>query len=401
MKKVAFAVLMASGIFLFADVPVIKKSFTPGNVEIKETGSVVELSGKDRKPAPGSAAAKVASSGSEFIWKPSVLTTRTTGGADIVCTRFSSDGSLAVICERIGGAGNPNGMRLISADTVSGRVINASEVLELNLFFAELVNDTRIYFAATDPANSSGTYFLGIIDVASGEVIRKSADIPGVPQAMAVTETHFYILNRDTKTISVFCAEKFVREAGCKAGFVPQGITISEDGGVLAVYGGNTLDIYDAEIHNGTLYRKKSYTAPESSFSKCVMADPKGDFAVVFSPGGNAYFTAEDRLVKLDIICGENAAACSQERLVLIENRVRVLEMFKLPELERKAKIEPRKMRPICRNDNTAVTFAAGRRDQLLLADHRGNIWHIRLTGKRGKKTPVLIVDGTGVNLKK
>ncbi|MBO5900706.1 MAG: hypothetical protein J6Q80_08210, partial [Lentisphaeria bacterium] len=150
MKKVVFALLLAvCGVLTANDIPMIKTAFVPGRVEIKETGSVVEVAETDLKLKEQSASAKIACGDKTFLWKPSELVSRATGGADIISTHLTADGSCTVICERTGGAGNPNGLRIVCVDNDSGKVIRATGVFEINLLQAVLLNDTQLVFTDT------------------------------------------------------------------------------------------------------------------------------------------------------------------------------------------------------------------------------------------------------------
>ena len=59
-------------------------------------------------------------------------------------------------------------------------------------------------------------------------------------------------------------------------------------------------------------------------------------------------------------------------------------------------------MRPASRNDNTAIFFMPNKSKiaKLLLTDHRGNLWKLEFSGKRGKKHPILLTDPTGIRQK-
>ena len=96
------------------------------------------------------------------------------------------------------------------------------------------------------------------------------------------------------------------------------------------------------------------------------------------------------QLIMLDVKCGEISAVHPTTGTLALENRMREFEVFRFPSLKPLHKYAPRKMRPLSRNDNTFLFFLPGKNaDKLILADHRGNIWKIELSGKRGKKFPI------------
>ena len=179
------------------------------------------------------------------------------------------------------------------------------------------------------------------------------------------------------------------------------GLAISDDGNTLAVYGNDTVELYNGKVHNDTLYLKQKAVAAGENFTRCIMVDEKGEKMVLFSTGNPALLLIGSSFIRLNnIVCGEVAAADIKRNTLLLENRKRELELFELaaPVPDSKAKYAPLKMRPVVRNDNTALFFMPDKSGKkLLLADHRGNLWRLDLTGKRGKKYPLLIVDETGI----
>ena len=147
----AFFALFCSTFAAQPDLPKIKLQFNEDKPEITPTGKVVELEAGNLKLPKNSAASHLAVPGKEFIWTPSNLESRTTGGADIYSSFLTSDGSAAVIAERIGGTNKPNGVRFIVVDTSSGKVIRASKILNIRLHFASMISDDKFIAAVSFP----------------------------------------------------------------------------------------------------------------------------------------------------------------------------------------------------------------------------------------------------------
>ena len=390
---IAAAFFLFSGT-LFADnlnLPKIKTGYTEDKVEIIPTGTVVELKASGKKSPANSAAAALAVPGKHFLWTPSELESRTTGGADIYCSLLSDDSSALVVCERIGGAGKPNGLRFIVIDTVSGKIIRASNVIEAKLHYAAMLSDTEIIAAVSIPGDRNEKVFparIGIIDetVSKGEISFSSADFCVSSGAL------LYVCSPAEKNITVYSIEDFSCLGVCKIqNGSAQGIALSPDNSKLAVFGGDTVEIFDAKIHNNTLYTQEKYTVPEASFSRCAAVSNRT--FVFFSPDASAYVLLKRQLVPMNIRCGEIFAVHRPTETLAIENRLREFEIFRFPELTALHKYAPRKMRPVSRNDNTAVFFVSEKsNNKILLCDHRGNVWKVELNGKRGKKIPVFTV---------
>lgn len=383
------------------NLPKIRITLAPEKVDIEQTGKVVELSSSGIKFVPGSAAEKLAVPGREFLWTPSEQTARTTGGADIYTTMLTSDGSAAVICERVGGMNEPNGLRIVVVETKTGKVIRATKVFEERVLYAALEDDTTLIAITTDPANAGTKFRIVKTDIA-GETSENSEWYDALPDGAVFKNGLVYILSSAAKKVSVYNTDDFTLAGTCRIqNSGAMGLAISDDGNTLAVYGNDTVELYNGKVHNDTLYLKQKAVAAQESFSRCIMVDEKGEKMVLFSTGNPALLLIGSSFIRLNnIVCGEVAAADIKRNTLLLENRKRELELFELaaPVPDSKAKYAPLKMRPVVRNDNTALFFMPDKSGKkLLLADHRGNLWRLDLTGKRGKKHPLLIVDETGI----
>ena len=368
--------------------PKIKFQSAAGKVTIPQTGKVIELDAADIKLPSGSAAATLAVPGKEFIWTASELDSRTTGGADIYSMYLTSDGSAVVILERIGGSGNPNGLRIIVLDTASGKIIRASKTLDIKLHFAVLCGIDKLIAAVSDPDDADGKIRLAKIDIIN-ESVEKSDIIAYSPCYFAVRENFIYICIPKEKTVQAYDTADFTNVASCTfQNTSAAGIALSQNAGQIAVFGGNTVEIFDANIHNNTLYAKGKYSVPDADFTHSAAI--KDDIFVFYCTGKPAYLLMNRQLIMLDVKCGEISAVHPTTGTLALENRMREFEVFRFPALKPLHKYAPRKMRPLSRNDNTFLFFLPGKNaDKLILADHRGNIWKIELSGKRGKKFPI------------
>ena len=393
----AFFVLFCSTFAAQPDLPKIKLQFNEDKPEITPTGKVVELEAGNLKLPKNSAASHLAVPGKEFIWTPSNLESRTTGGADIYSSFLTSDGSAAVIAERIGSSNKPNGVRFIVVDTSSGKVIRASKTLNINLHFASMIADDKLIAAVTLPGTD---HELRLAKIDIGEESFELSDVISTAQPLFVaSKSNIYVC--ENKRIQVYDIFDFSSVAECTVkNFTPVGIALSPDFSQLAVYAENTVELFDAQVHNNTLYSNGKYTYSDAAFSKC--APIKKDTFLFFTPGKNAVLLMNKEFIPLNNKSGEIFSVSPFDGTLVLENRLRGFEVYNFPNIKPIKKYSPRKMRPASRNDNTAIFFMPnkGKISKLLLTDHRGNLWKLEFSGKRGKKHPILLTDPTGIRQK-
>ena len=379
------------------ELPKIKYSIGKEEAAIKETGKVLEMRAGSLKLAPGSAAQQLAVPGKIYRWTPSVLNSRATGGADLYSSALTADNTAAVLAERVGGAGESHGLRLIVCETVSGNIVRATGVFPVRPFCSRVMEDNT-FLALVHPAPLEDTSCrFAVIDIASGK-LNLMKELPASPLAAAISGKFAAVLGNDGK-LSVYSTSDFSQLCSREVGAGFKGVAFSNDGKLLAVFGSGKVTVYTAE----TLYRRAGYKIDGADFTRCTVPG-KNSFenAVFYTPDGDACVLINHNLIKLDIIPGGAAAADLQSGRVIIENRIRELEIFQFPDLLPTAKYSPGKMRPASRNEIFALGFIYGKKDsRLLLTDHRGNLWLVEFKGKRGRKTALLIADKTGVRQSK
>ncbi len=379
------------------ELPKIKYNISEKRPEIRDTGKVLEMRAGNLKLAGGSAAQQLAVPGKIYRWTPSVLTSRATGGADLYSAGLSADNTAVVLAERIGGTGEANGLRLIVCETASGKVVRATNVFPVRPVCSRVMDDNT-FLALVNPASpDDSSCRFAVIDIAEGKLELKK-ELPAAPLAAAISEKSAAVLGNDGK-LAVYSTSDFSLLASREVGAGFKGTAFSNDGKLLAVYGSGKVLIYTAE----TLYRRAEHKLDGVDFTRCVVPGRKGfENTVFYSPEGDACVLINRNLIKLDITPGGTAVADLQSGRVVIENRIRELEIFQFPDLVPTAKYSPGKMRPASRNEIFALHFIYGKKEsRLLLTDHRGNLWLVEFKGKRGRKTALMIVDKTGVRQSK
>ena len=100
--------------------PPIVTNFSEERPQVRPTGEFSEMSmpaAKGKKKGKGGASADLLGvPNRDFVWKPSKLTSSAIGTADLTGAALSADGTLLVLCERVGGEGKANSTRLVFLD---------------------------------------------------------------------------------------------------------------------------------------------------------------------------------------------------------------------------------------------------------------------------------------------
>jgi hypothetical protein len=258
------------------------------------------------------------------------------------------------------------------------------------------MEDNTFLTVASPASDENNSCFFAVIDIAS-ETMTIKKQLASAPAAAAFSEEFAALLNADG-TLEVYSTENFSRLAVKELGSGFSGVTFSNDGKDVAVYGRERIIIFNA----GTLYRRAAYSLAGANFTGCTVPGRRGfENAVFYSVERDACVLLNNNLIKLDITPGGTAVSDLKTGQVIIENRIRELEIFQFPDLVPTAKYAPGKMRPLSRNEIFSLHFTSGKEPRLLMADHRGNLWKVEFKGKRGRKTALLIVDKTGVRQSK
>ena len=378
------------------ELPKIKFSAPEERAEIKDTGRVLELKAGKRKLAPASAASRLAVPGRIYRWTPSVLISRATGGADLYSVDLTCDGSAVIFAERTGETGNAHGLRLIVCETESGKIVRAGKVFPVRPVSSKVLEDDTLLILANPASDDSTNCFFAAIDMVKEKMtVRK--ELAQTPVAAALSDEFAALLNGDG-SFEIYSVDDFSRIAAKKLGEGFSGVTFSNDGKNVAVYGKNRILIFNTS----TLYRRAEYKLDGADFTRCTVPGRKGfENAVFYSIGGDACVLQNHNLIKLEITPGGTAVSDLKTGRVIIENRIRELEIFQFPDLVPAAKYAPGIMRPLSRNEIFSLHFTAGKEPRFLMVDHRGNLWKIEFKGKRGRKSALLIVDKTGVRQSK
>ena len=106
--------------------PPIVTSFSDERPQVRPTGEFSEMpipaaKGK-KKGKTDTTASLLGVPDRDFVWKPSKLTSSAIGTADLTGADLSADGTLLVLCERVGGEGKANSTRLIFLDIQEERL---------------------------------------------------------------------------------------------------------------------------------------------------------------------------------------------------------------------------------------------------------------------------------------
>ena len=128
--------------------PTIVTSFSEERPQVRPTGEFSEMpmpapKGKKKGKADTSAAL-LGLPDRDFVWKPSKLTSSAIGTADLTGADLSADGTMLVLCERVGGEGKANSTRLIFIDIGEERIAGGFLVPEKLLSSIRFISPVEI-----------------------------------------------------------------------------------------------------------------------------------------------------------------------------------------------------------------------------------------------------------------
>ena len=387
--------------------PPIVSKWKKERLQVLQTGEFTVLDVPEKavsdkkKPQKKCAADAIAVKGKKFEWKPSPLLSSTIRVADLTGAALSSDGSLAVIAERMGGEGKANSTRIICIDIPNKRIADGfvipeklissisfvpgsqSEVLGIRSGFEPfkvkpgLVRIDLKSRAVTDSFNTPG----------NREITSFSANEKSVFLTLAGSSSFFELDIDSFATVPVNVASRIPAPKVCVAG---EKIILFGEKGVEIFRMDEKRWIPDEEI----LKAPARFTA-----AHCQVIDPAAPGLCFTGQSeenagylqGNTFKALKERVSGL-------TAWDPGTKLLFIElvsnSMISVLNMPEAVENVKPA--APNRLRPANRNGSFALLTAPGLKQQMIQIDNRGNVFlldYSRLV--RWKKSSVYIADRT------
>lgn len=355
---------------------------------------------KNKAAKNGSLASKLLPAGENFVWRPSKLSSSAIGIADITGAALSSDGSVTVISERIGGEGKTNSTRFLLFDIPARRLAGGFEIPELLLtditFSAEKPYELLAIRKSFAPFNTKD----GIVRIdLKSRKITDSIDSPaGRITSYAAADGNIIFTAAGSKEIHLAGLNDFSsgRQKIKTRLSAPQ---ISCASGVIAAFDSNGLEIF--RKHEDSFASDEEVIKVPEKFTPCQSAVIDGKLPAICFIGAEEeplWYFRKNGFRKLKDRCGGFFSYDRNDGIlyagVAANSRI---ALFSMPEAEESPRMEsPNRLKPANRNGNYTILSVPALKKHLIQVDNRGNVFLLDLRKKRWKKSVIYIADKAG-----
>ena len=385
-----------------ATVPKIHYDLESRRPEVTPTGTWEKISSPGVRnnidtPA-GMLAYVISENGYLFNWRPSVDSTRLSGQADIIGAMLSQDESLLVVAERIGGAGKNNSTRLIFLNLINGKLCGGMEIPERRITHIANIPGENSKILAVQEGQSefkNGNALL-MIDLRRRLVRQISPDMEQRITSFCTDGSRVWFSFADGNRFGEIELDDSARIRYCDTKKQVLGLNYNNASRTVIVYEPGVCEFFSLN-HNG-LFLEKSVELPHGFnavwhlgvpqvANTLFLVDGQGK-ALMVTPGGTV--PIQERMESYGCAMPGNAVCFGTS------NRGKV-NTVSIPDCRVVNSLAPNSLRPHSRNKTLCIFYRTAVPPQLILLDERGNIFKIIMTGRRGKKAALLLVDKNGI----
>ena len=386
-----------------AEVPKIRYERESGRPTVQATGIWEKIAGagisNNSNTPVGMIAYAVAENNCMFNWVPSNDAARITGQADIMDAVLSQDESLLIIAERIGGANKNNSTRLVFVNLLNNKLCGGFEIPErriVKLFTLPGQNGRILAYQEGQSVFQNSNALLNI-DIRRKRVRQIGADITeNISEICTDGNKVWYASSKNNRICEIDFDEPFkprycdTKKAVSKLCYNPafKSVIAFEDG---------TCEFFTVTA-NG-LFLDSSVRLPENyEVAWCMAGPPQSNSAIVMDKNGNGYFVTSGGVMPMSGRL-EPYGCVLADGTILIGTVARSsrINNIVLPGGEIKRYFAPSNLRPSTRNRTLAIYSRSAEIPEIILLDDRANVFKFVLTSRSARKSPVLIVNKTGM----
>ena len=376
---------------------------TDDRPKIEQTGS---FSGspspgvKNNSGVPrGSSAGRLAVNDMSFSWKPSQISTKATGGADLISASLSDDETVLLIAERIGGTNKPNSTRLVLLNVRNNKIIRGMLLKERRISNAAFIpGSDKVLAVQQAQTEFNMPDALLVIDLKRNKITSHPA--PGsIVSCCTDGEKAWYTVKENTFIYEAALDEMKEKPVLIRSLVTEPRLVLAPDNATVIVYGQNKLEKYKASSDKKLSLIQTFDTVGRFSPTQALVADDSGSLVLLVEPDKRA-------ILYRDTIPAEFSAKPAGFQALFRKDNVLLYGLLKnnaigvitLPDTEVEGRpVIPSKLKPINRNSTWKIFALTGTPQKALLIDIRGNVTMLEITKRRWKKIPVLTVDRTGM----
>ena len=383
--------------------PPIVTSFSDERPQVRPTGEFSEIpipapKGK-KKGKTDTTAALLGMPDRDFVWKPSKLASSAIGTADLTGADLSADGTMMLLCERVGGEGKANSTRLIFIDIGEERIAGGFLIPEKLLSSVRFLSPVEILALRHPFEPFKVTAGLVRINLKTRRITDETAAPPGTRGFTSFARCGNKLIC--TAEGSDFLYEYALEDLSAPPLKIKSGLAsprVCACGSGIAAFGHDGVRVFNYK-RDRLAPAEQISKAPEGfSPRRAVMIDaaiPAVVFAgrsgegVWYFRGGNfrrlaergsgaVFFNGKDRL-----FAGMEAGA--------------KIVAFRMPEGRETGRPIPiNSLKPSTRNSSLAFFHVPALKETFLLLDSRANLFLVDPSRSRWKKSIIYAPDPTG-----
>ena len=373
--------------------------------KVAQTGTFSELPSPGTKNNSGvprsSTAGRLAVNNRAFSWKPSQITTKATGGADLISATLSDDETVLLIAERIGGVNKPNSARLILINIRNNKIMRSVLLNEKRLsdvMFIPGSDKVLAASAAQKEFNTSDT--LLVSDLRLGKITSESAPADGKITSFCSDGTKVWYTIENTSFLYEIALDDIkARPAVIRSLVTSPRLVLAPDNMTLVVYGKNKLEKYKVSPEQRPVLLQCFDALPGFAPVQALIADDSGSCVLLVEPDRKAVLyqdTVPSELAEKP--AGFQALFRKENFLLYGMLKNNAIGRITLPNTEIEGRpVVPAKLKPVNRNATWKLFTLSGTPQKAVLIDIRGNITLLEITKRKWQKTPILTVDRTGM----
>lgn len=397
--------LLFSGAFAAADVlPKLRYDRPLPQVSVEPTGKWEKLPSpgnrNDLKNPPGALAAILSENNFVFNWKPSPDISRVSQPADLTGAILSEDESTLIIAERIGGKDKNNSTRLLFVNLAGARVCGGFELpMRRITAIAAIPGVSGKIIAVQEAQEATNTQNkLLVIDLRRRRITAESAPLPRVISTFATDGSRIWFASSGATSVSEIELDML------NGGEIKNHETKAEICGISFCRSSNSLFVAERgfceffSVRPDTLFLEKSLPLPAGFTPVWTLAlRQPANSAVIVDNNGKALFVFSGGTMPLQEKVEPYGCLLPDNQVMLGCSRQMQIMRMHFPSADPQGYITPNTLRPANRNKTFKLFARTTNPVQLIQLDERGNIFQITLTGRRGKKNPVMLVDKSGI----
>ena len=334
-----------------------------------------------------------------FNWKPSSDTSRLSGQADIVGALLTLDESLLVIAEQVGGTGRPNSTRLVFVNVINNKICGGMMLDKRRVKKIITIPGMSNKILAVQEAQSvfQNRNALLVIDLKRKRITQAGPGFDQPINSVCTDGTSAWVSFENNNSFAEIDLEDPDKKPRyCDAKKPVLSLVYNPNSRNIIAIGSGICEFFSINRH--ALFLEKSLMLPDNfttvwelglpNLPNGVLVQNKDGKGLVVTSGGVVPIAA--RLEPYGCMLSDRTLLAGTADRSRIDN-------ITLPDCAVSRYFAPSSLRPFSRNKTIFIFPRTTSPQEIIILDERGNVFKLALSGRRGRKTVLLLTDRTGV----